>query len=62
MKKDDKMIVKRRFEGLNNKIACKSFIEYEDIRENKEIFIHGFKHIKTDEIDNYILIGCESDE
>ena len=40
----------------------KSYIKYEDIPENKEIFIYGFKHVKTDKVDNYILIGCDSDE
>ena len=43
-------------------ITCKSYIEYEDIPENKEIFVYGFKHVKRDKIDNYILIGCESDD
>ena len=62
MKEDYKMVVKRRFEKINNMITCKSYIKYEDIPENKEIFIYGFKHIKTEKIDNYILIGCESDE
>ena len=36
--------------------------KYEDVPENKEIFIYRFQHVKTDTIDNYILIGCESDE
>ena len=62
MKEDYKMIVKRRFERTNDMITYKSYIKYEDIPENKEIFIYGFKHIKTDKIDNYILIGCETDE
>ena len=26
-----------------------------------KILVYGFKHIKTDTIDNYILFGCESD-
>ena len=39
-----------------------SFTKYEENPENKEIFTYGFKHIKTDKVDNYILIGCESDE
>ena len=30
--------------------------------ENKEIFVYGFKHIKTDKIDKFILFRCESDE
>ena len=42
-------------------IACKSYIKNEDTLENEEIFIHGFKHIKTDKLDNFILIGSESD-
>ena len=62
-KEDDKMIVKRRFERIFNLMMdCNSYIKNEDISENKEIFIYGFKHVKTDKIDNYILIGCESDE
>ena len=62
MKEDYKMIVQRRFERINDMITCKSYIKYEDLPENKEIFIYGFKHIKTEKIDNYILMGCESDE
>ena len=30
--------------------------------KKKEIFVYGFKHIKTDKIDNYILVGGESAE
>ena len=62
MKEDDKMVEKRRFERMNDMILYKSYIKYEDISENKEIFIYGFKHVKKDKIDNYILIGCESDD
>ena len=62
MKEDDKMVEKRRFERINDMISYKSYIKYEDISENKEIFIYGFKHVKTDKIDNYILIASESDE
>ena len=43
-------------------ITCKAYMKYDDTPENKEIFIYEFEHIKTDKIDNYILIGCESDE
>ena len=43
-------------------MECKSYMKNEDILENKEIFVYGFKHIKTDKIDSYIIIGCESDE
>ena len=62
MKEDNKMIVKRPFERTNNMMECKSYIKNEEISENKEIFIYGFKHVKRDKIDNYILIGCKSDE
>ena len=62
-KEDYKMTVQRRFERIFDMMMdCKSYIKNEDISENKEIFIYGFKHVKTDKIDNYILIGCESDE
>ena len=30
------------------------------LHENKEIYVFGFKPIKTDKLDHYILIGCES--
>ena len=38
------------------------YIKNEDIPENKEILIYGFKHVITDKIGNYISIECESDE
>ena len=62
MKEDYKMIEKRRFERIYNALETMTYTKYEDIPENKEIFIYGFKHVKTDKIDNFILIGCESDE
>ena len=63
MKDDYKMIVKRRFERIHNMMLdCKSYTKNEDIPENKEIFIYSLKHVKTDKIDNYVLIGSESDE
>ena len=62
MKEDYKMVEQRRIERINVMITYKSYIKYEDIPENKEIFVYGYKHIKTDKIDNYILIGCETDE
>ena len=62
MKKDDKMVVIRRFERINIMMECKSYVKNEDISENKEIFVYGFKHIKTDKIDKYIIIGYESEE
>ena len=61
VKEDDKMVVRRRFERTNIMIACKSYIKFEDIPENKGIFVYGFQHIKTDKIDNHILFGCELD-
>ena len=62
MKKYYKMVEKRRFERLYDAIESMSYTKYENISENKEIFIYGIKHVKTDKIDNYILIGCESDK
>ena len=58
---DYKMVVRRRFERIYKLMECKSYMKNEDFPENKEIFVNGFNHIKTDKIDNYILIGCESD-
>ena len=43
-------------------MECKSYMKNEDFPENKELIIYGFKHIKTDKIDNFIITGCESDE
>ena len=52
-KEDDKMVVKRRFERIYNMMMdFKSYIKYEDIPENKEIFIHSSKPVKTDKVDN----------
>ena len=63
MKEDYKMVIKRRFERIRNMMLdCKSYTNNEDIPENKEIFVYSFKHVKTDKVDSYILIGCESDE
>ena len=62
MKEDYKMVVKRRFERIYTALESMDYTKYEDISENKEIFVYGIKHVKTDKIDNYILIGCESDE
>ena len=56
------MVVKRRFQRIDNMMECKSYIKNVKVPENKEIFIYGFKNVKTDKIDNYILIGCQSDE
>ena len=59
MEDDEKMVVKRRFERINNMMECNFYIKNEVISENKEIFIYGFKHNKTDKVDNFILFGCE---
>ena len=56
------MVVKRRFERMYNMMNCKSYMKKGDLPENKEMFFYGFKHDKTDKVDNYILIECESDE
>ena len=37
------MIGNRRFERINKLISCKSYIKSEDVPENKEIFVYGFK-------------------
>ena len=55
------MIQKRLFETINNVIACNFYIKNEDNPENKVIFVYGFKRIRTDKVDKYIIIGCESD-
>ena len=41
---------------------CKLYNKNEDISENKEIIIYGFKHVRANKVVNYFLIGCESDE
>ena len=62
MNEDDKMVVKRRFERIIIMMMdCKSYIKNEDFSENKDKFVYGFKHVKTDKVDDYILIGCELD-
>ena len=62
MKEDDEMVLKSRFDRIYNMIECESYLKNEDVPDIKEIFVHGFKHNKRDEIDNFISIGCESDE
>ena len=51
-KEDVKMVDKRRIEKTNNMITCKSYNKNEKIPESKEIFIYGFKDVKTDKIKN----------
>ena len=62
MKEDDKMIVKRRFERIYNAIESMADTKYEDIPENKEVIVYGFKHNKKDKVANYLLIGDGLDE
>ena len=63
MKEDYEMVVKRGFERIFDMMMdFKSYTKNEDIPENKVIYVYGLKHVKTDKVDNYILIGCESDE
>ena len=50
MEVDYKMVVKRCFEKIYKMMECKLYIKNEDIPENKETFIYGFKHVKTDKI------------
>ena len=56
------MVVKRRFERLYNMMECKSYTKNEDFPENHEISVYGFKHVKRDKVEKYILIGCELEE
>ena len=63
MKEDYKMVIRRHMERIFNMMMdFKSYTKYENIPENKEIFVYGFKHVKTEKVDNYILIACEADE
>ena len=62
MKEDNKLIIKRRFERIRNMMDYESYTKNEDIPENKEIFISSFKYVKTEKVNFYILIACESDE
>ena len=63
MKADDEMVVETRFERIINKMMdFKSYTKNEDIPESKEIFVYSFKHVKTDKVNNYILVGSDSDE
>ena len=59
---EKRMIDKRRFRRKNSMTECKSYMKHEDAPEKKELFVYGFKHTKTDKIDNYTLIGSESDD
>ena len=50
MKEGDEMFVRRRFERIYNRTEVNSYAKYEANPENKEIFIYGFKRIKTDKV------------
>ena len=39
MKEDYKMVVERRFERIYNMMECKSYMENEDILENRDIYL-----------------------
>ena len=39
LKEDDKMVVRRQFERINIMMDCNLYTKYEDIPENKEIFV-----------------------
>ena len=43
-------------------MECQFYMKNEYIPENKQIFVYGFKLIKTDKIDTYIIIGRELNE
>ena len=45
MREEDKIVVKRHFEKINSLMECKLYMESEDIPEDKEIFVYGFKHV-----------------
>ena len=62
MKNVYKMVMKKRFERIYYMMKCGLYMKNDYLPENKKIFIYGFKHIKTDKIDIYVLFGCESDE
>ena len=51
MKEDYKMLEKRRFGRISDMMTSKSYNKYQDIPENKEIFIYGFNHVKTNKIE-----------
>ena len=62
MEADKKIAEKRRFERIYHAIETMTYTKYEVIPGNKKIFIYGLKYVKTVKIDNYILMGCESEE
>ena len=54
--------MKRCFGRIYNAIETMTCTKYEGVSENKEKIIYGFKNVKRDKVDNYILFGCQSDE
>ena len=54
LKDEAKMVAKRQFERRNKIIESKPCIKNEDIAENKEILIYGFKGIESK---NLIIIN-----
>ena len=48
------LIEKRRFERIKFVTAYKTYIKNDNNTETKEIFVYGFKHIKTDKVHIYI--------
>ena len=46
-----KMVGKRRLEMIFKAIETMTYTKYEDIPENEETFVHGFKHVKADKVD-----------
>ena len=47
---------------VNNMIKSKAYMKHEDVPESQEIFVNGFNPTKTDKIEYFVKIGCESDE
>ena len=48
MKKHYKRFVQRRFERIYNAIETITYTKYEELSENKKIFVYAFKHVKTE--------------
>ena len=40
------MFENRRFERINNVMESKSYMKHEDVPENKQMFVYGFKQSK----------------
>ena len=57
----DEMVVKNCFERIYNMMECNLYMKVEDFPENKELSVYGCKDKKTNKIENFLLVGCESD-